>query len=399
MIRALRNLPIRYKLLASFGLIILINALFGFFSLRIMRQLGELVNVTYDRALMSGTFAQAAKFDFAVFDAQTRAALSTSDPQEFKSAAARSRKIFETLDEDLSVVAERALGDKSRELITELRPALNELQKSQQALLETKSANLQTQALEREWELAVKSSNMYRRLTGLYDDAAELGYRFRLESEEKNNRIIRQALVILGVSIAAGLFLSLLVAYVLILPIFRLTKVCRTVANGDYSVRATVEADDEIGKFATAFNGMLGTIQQKDESIAALLAALPFGLFYIDAEGRISRERSPATDQIFANFSTHLGVADFFRYYGLAADTTTDILASAFQRLLPFKSAVFLLPDTVSVDGGGTTKTVRLSYRPQFGPKKQLERIIVIAEDVTEKNQAIAERQRLSERV
>lgn len=405
MIQFFRNIPVRYKLLTSFGLIIAINALFGFFSITIMRQIGELVNVTYDKALMSGTFAQAAKFNFAVFDAQTRAGLVANDQDEFQVSKARSKKAFETLKEDLQVVAERALGEKSRELIKELSPSLERLYAKHLELIKVNKPTYQTgdqkhqEKLIARWSDAVKESNLYRKLTALYDDAAELGYKFRLESEEKNRLIIYQALIILGACILISLILSFFVAYLLIIPIFRLTRVCNDVAIGNYSVRATVDAQDEIGKLAASFNKMLSTIQEKDENIAALLASLPFGLFYIDKSGTISRERSPATDQIFKDFHTFNRLHDFFRLYRLNETTIDDILNTAFAKILPFKSAVFLFPSELKINDKDEQRIIELSYRAHYAAKKKLERIIVIAEDVTAKRKAIAENRILAERV
>jgi|GEM_PF-4139187 len=403
MIQRFKDFPIRHKLIVSFGLIIAINAVFGVFSLSVMRQLGELVNVTYDKALMSGTFAQAAKFNFAVYDAQTRAALFAAEAEDFSKLIAHSQRAFETLDEDLVVVSERALGLKSQELIDELRPALTELHKTQAKLIQQKTDLLRTQnrslQLVDEWNTAILKAALDRKLTALYDDAAELGYQFRMTSEEKNQKSLYLSLAILIGCIAVSLLLSFVVAYFLILPLVRLASVCGKVAQGDYSLRATVEAKDEIGELANSFNTMLVTIQKKDENIAALLESLPFGLFYIDELGRISRERSPATERIFKNFGSYENLEAFFRDHAVGTETIGDILRATFQKLLPFKSAVFLFPDHVTVQEGLTARTIQLSYRPQYGPKKKLERLILLAEDVTEKNKAMAESRSLTERV
>lgn len=406
MIRRFRDFSIRYKLVISFALIIAINAVFGVFSLSVMREMGELVNVTYDKALMSGTFAQAAKFNFAVYDGQMRQALLAASPEDFSRAVSRANKELETLDEDLEVVKDRALGPKSRELIAALRPSLERIRRRQQELVERKRSALaagrgqvSSSELLAEWSQEVTGTGLYRKLTALYDDAAELGYRFRLQSEEKNQRSLYLAVGILAGCLGVSLLLSFMVAYVLILPLFRLTSVCRKVSQGDYGVRAAVEAKDEVGELASSFNTMLQTIQQKDDSIAALLEALPIGLFYVDAQGVISKERSPATDRIFANFASYTTLHEFYRDHGVDTARIDEVLQATFQKLLPFSSAVFLFPDHVVSESEDSARTVQITFRPRYGAKKKLERLIILAEDVTEKNQAIEEGRRQAERV
>ncbi len=405
MIQSFKNIPIRYKLITSFGLVIAINAVFGVFSLRIMRQLGDLVNVTYDKALMSGTFAQAAKFNFAIYDAQTRAGLFADDANEFRKAISRSEKALETLEEDLVVVSERTLSDKSNALIDDVRPALTFLRTRHSELTLQKKLSLGTQSREhamglvKSWNEAIGKSGLYRKLTALYDDAAELGYEFRMASEEKTQKIIYQSLAILVSCIVISLLLSFAVAYFLILPLFRLNSVCKKVADGDYTVRASVGSLDELGMLASSFNSMLTTIQKKDENIAALLASLPFGLFYIDEQGSISKERSPATNKLFEDFENYANLLDFFSAHNVSTHTVADILKATFQKLLPFNSAVFLFPDRIETQVGAEVRTIQLTYKPHYGPKKKLERIILLAEDVTEKNRALDESRSLTERV
>jgi len=58
-------------------------------------------------------------------------------------------------------------------------------------------------------------------------------------------------------------------------PLLALTSVVRRVSESrDYSVRATIESDDEVGLLAEAFDTMLGEIQRRDREIRLLNADL-----------------------------------------------------------------------------------------------------------------------------
>jgi signal transduction histidine kinase/CheY-like chemotaxis protein len=90
--------------------------------------------------------------------------------------------------------------------------------------------------------------------------------------EHINERLTRYATILLGV-----LLLCLLVTFVLAShvqgtiarPIEELTRVAQTVSReGDYSVRATLESNDEVGFLIDSFNSMLGQIQERDRELA-----------------------------------------------------------------------------------------------------------------------------------
>jgi signal transduction histidine kinase/HAMP domain-containing protein len=406
MVQTLKNIPLKFKLITCFLLIISINAISGLMSLRIMEQLGELVNVTYDKALMSGTFAQAVKFNFSQHDLEIRSALMAEDADDYRKHLLKSKKAYSTLKEDLLVVEERSLSPKSAGLIQEINLQLIEIQKlsaevlsKKEALLANKNSSMEAFELEKSWEDNRAKSGLYRKLTALYDESAEVGYHFRLSSEEKNKKNFTRTVIILFSCIGISLILSIIVSYLIISPLFKLRTVTNKVGEGDYSVRAEVTSKDELGSLAFSFNHMLDTIQEKSENISSLLSSLPFGLFYFDEKGTISKERSQSTDILFKNFSQYKDLKDFFGDHHCSTKQTADILKAVFQGLLPFNSAVFLFPDMIKAGTPENERTIQLSYKPKYGPKKKLEKVILLAEDITEKIRAQDESRVLTERV
>lgn len=375
-------------------------------SIKIVRELGQMVNTTYDKALMSGTFAQSSKFDFSQYDSEVTAALLANTIDDFESHRIRSERAYQTLLEDLEVVKERALSTKSSSLIDEVTLLLVDIDKikseaitQKSILLKRKMTMLNDLQLEKKWAENKLKRSIYRKLTAIYDDAAEVGYNFRLKSEEKNKQNLKRIIWTLGVCVGMGLILSFGVSYLVISPLLKLQNVCKKVGLGDYNVRSDITSKDEMGTLASAFNSMLETIHEKDENISSLLSALPFGLFYFDSEGKISKERSTRTDLIFPNFSSFSSIYEFYDSFKFNTKQIRSILNAAFGELLDFESAVYLFPRTITVFDSAGNRTIDLSFKPKYGKKTKLERIIVIAEDVTEKNQAIARNQELTERV
>lgn len=406
MLQFIRDIPLRYKLITCFMLIIGINAVSGLMNLNSVKQISELVNITYDKALMSGTFAQAAKFNFSEFDSAIKSSLVAENLEDFDLQVEKSNTSREELLEDLKVVEVRSLSGKSSELIQETRVKLKDLNEETLNILARKRTfltdNLATSGsmiLSKDWDKSKTKRNLYRRLTALYDEAAEVGYNFRLTSEEKNKKTINSTLVILISCIVVSLILSISIAFILIRPLFKLQKVCQQVEQGNFGSRAKVLSKDELGTFSSSLNFMLDTIQDKNESMTSLLSSLPFGLFYFDENGTISKERSIATDSIFKDFNHYQTLNDFYSAHNVKTKQIPSILRAIFLEVIPFDSAVFLFPDIVFTNLDGETKTIHLSFKPKYGANQNLETVIMLAEDITEKNKALAESKELTERV
>ncbi len=408
MITSFNNFPLRYKLILSFLFIIAINSISGFLSVNVMKQVGELVNITYDKALMSGNFSQAVKFDFSQYDSEIKSALLADNLAEFETHVSKSSRALKTLFEDLTVVEERTISQDSSRIIKEVRELVGEFEKikletlnSKKKLFSKKSMRGDAIDLGKAWDNNPTKKSLYRKITALYDGAAEAGYQFRLSSEEKNRKSLQRTVLIVVSSLIASLMLAIGISFLFISPLFKLNKVCQDVSEGDYKTRSQISTKDELGNLASSFNFMLNTIEEKDNNMSSLLSALPFGVFYFDSKGKISKEKSEATNIIFPEFSTYDDIVSFYDKNGSSSNQIQQIIEAVYNNRIPFGSAILFFPNKLELvdKNGGENKIVKLNYKPRYISKKKLERIIVIAEDVTEKEKAIAETKNLTERV
>ena len=69
-------------------------------------------------------------------------------------------------------------------------------------------------------------------------------------------------LFILGV--VAMVFMGVVVAQLIAVPIFRLLTASRQVGNGDFQAQVDIYADDEIGQLTEGFNHMVGELRQRE---------------------------------------------------------------------------------------------------------------------------------------
>ncbi len=344
---------------------------------------------------MSGTFALSAKFALSQFDMEVQSALLSDEQKEFERHSSLARRALRTLREDLEVYQERSLEKADTSLI------LSNIEK-----IKLKSDELlagwrpvKSSALLKDWREDKALKQTYRALTSNYDTAAETGYKFRLDSEEKINANTRLSMIALAVSAVGSLALSIWLSLLIISPLNRIKATCQDVSDGNFNVRAESENPDEFGMLAASFNIMLDNIEDKRENMSSLLTTIPFALFYFDREGKISEERSRATDKIFPAFSTLPDLYNFFHHYGETSEQVREVVDVMFANALPFKSAAFLLPQTLKVTEGETIRTIQLSYQAKRNAQKKLERVIILGEDVTEKEKAQARNLYLMERV
>jgi C4-dicarboxylate-specific signal transduction histidine kinase len=89
-----------------------------------------------------------------------------------------------------------------------------------------------------------------------------------------NRRLALGALVILGVSCAAGCLVALLIAGRIVRPVIRLSQSARSIAEGDLDGRVDERAPDEIGDLAAAFNSMAASLQKSRAELQGAEAQL-----------------------------------------------------------------------------------------------------------------------------
>ncbi len=400
MLQTFKNLNFKIKLFLCFIVVILINAGAGTFSYKLINDVSKLVYVTYDKALMSSTFSQQIKAEYFQFELAVYDGLLAKNDQDIKRAKIKTKRTMETLLEDLEIVKERALDPKIVDLANEVDQDLKEIVETKDKFFEVKIKQMPNSLqLVSDWNTKTNSKKLARKLTRISDEAAVIGYEFRLESEKKNKRSLESLIVVVTLCALLALGFAFLMSYLLVTPLMKLKEVCLKISDGDYSNRAPMNNKDEVGSLAKSFNSMLDTIEEKDRNINSLLSALPFGLFYFDETGKISDEKSQVTTKMFSNFEKNETVLDFFSANGADSSSVKKVIDVIYKNLLPFGSAAKLLPSRLEVKGNGPSKLIDLTFKKHAYQDGRIERVIVLAEDVTKKVESFKNNQMLTEKV
>jgi PAS domain S-box-containing protein len=103
----------------------------------------------------------------------------------------------------------------------------------------------------------------------------------------------RTALLTIMVVLIVTAGIAVLIAQLFVAPISRLTVVAGRIASGDFSAKAQVESQDEIGKLASTFNTMLNTLShtqkelQESEALYRSLVDYSPDVITVHSQGKI----------------------------------------------------------------------------------------------------------------
>ncbi|NLB64374.1 MAG: HAMP domain-containing protein [Fibrobacter sp.] len=182
-------------------------------------------------------------------------------------------------------------------------------------------------------------------------------------------------------------------------PITDLNKAANKIAGGDYREEVKVESDDEVGDLANSFENMRLTVKQYTEHLEELVDAkmrqvrdildnIDQGLFTVNLDGTINDEYSKATNKILGvEDVAKIDVAKALHFSDSQKSEWSDWLELVKIRLgkLRWEKIERLAPILeFSYFEGLEEKTVEVGYRPVLNNNQELERVMVLVDDVTE---------------
>lgn len=142
-----------------------------------------------------------------------------------------------------------------------------------------------------------------------------------------------------------------------------------------------------IGVVAVTIRILSRQVEKSEENTRSLLAVLREGLFFFDREGKIAAERSQSLAKIIPGIESITDLVAFTKAYTKVPEENVSTCLKLLWNqddddfMSDFDSTITFLPRTLSLDG---TRTINLSYRPLYGQNEELEKVVVVATDVTE---------------
>ncbi len=394
--RRLSDVRLLKQLILTFSVILIVNIVIGIYFTTKIGGLKTLVEVMYDNPLMSSTFAMSAKYRFERADSLVRTAIFIKDKEKIKALKKEINSQVEQGDEDLAVVQERAIAESSKELAELVLSKVNEYKEVIDTTLAAAEENLKVKdssvdILLLEQYLAKDNRTfIQKKLTELTDDAAETGYTFRLDSEARNAETVKFFYFGSTATVLITLLLAYFLSRTIAKPLSDYSKTCIEISDGNYKKRVNVfGSESEIAVLGKSFNLMLDRVDEKDRNMKSLLDGLTTAVFSFDKDGIISSEKSIACNYIFQDYELN-NIYSFFNHHnGLAKQGLEESLQLLWDPTIDMDfdsltSGVFPNKMTLPYGDKNPTKYISLRYKQNLNSHQKLEKIIVLADDITE---------------
>jgi signal transduction histidine kinase/DNA-binding NarL/FixJ family response regulator/HAMP domain-containing protein len=218
--------------------------------------------------------------------------------EEYLSTKTESRKVairiiikdgLRTLNEYMRSIHIRSLESEEKKVFDQLQQIFLQYQDSLNNVL--RSSDAKGAAHESTVNAADEFRDLHSRLTTLllqFDKiAAIIMYDSWNDAKEQTHRIKNYIFILSIITVITAVLLGFFGTQSITRPIAYLVKVLEKYGTGDFSIRADVKSDDEIGFFANRFNIMLDQLQIAHQQLLDIIEFLPDATLVVDHEKKI----------------------------------------------------------------------------------------------------------------
>lgn len=219
---------------------------------------------------------------------------------------------------------------------------------------------------------------------------------FLLQSEQEIREIVGSGFQVMLISSGLTLILLMIVGYVLAQsfshPILKLVNVARSVAAGDFSRRANLKHQDEIGQLGRVFDQATSTITElldqrarRAGELQAILQSMGDGVLAIDVDERIVMVNPTAASLLGQSPAVLLN-----RPLNALTNVEDPVLSSGLEHIVEQVRNELTDPnhDQTEEHISLGERIVRLQSAPILGSKNSITGAVVVIQDITESVEA-----------
>ncbi len=302
------GMTIRGKILLAFFALAALTGLLGFYAVNSVVGSGRLVVETYDKPLMSISYARLALSNFTATEVALTDRVMSHDPSHQQQLDAHMDDLASAVAEDLAVTESRSLSTRAAAAARETATAVADWNRLRHELIDGVD-----DAADRE-ELLARAKAIDDDFDNLVELTAEDGFKFRESALASIARYRFVSIAATLVAILLGGIIALLLARRMVRPIAAASSAARRIAEGELDVEIGGAGNDELGQLLDSMAVMRDNIRgMMEREIAArrsaqnrLVNALENsaeGVVLADASGRILI----ANSQVTAFFPTLAG--------------------------------------------------------------------------------------------
>ncbi|WP_195947637.1 methyl-accepting chemotaxis protein [Paraclostridium bifermentans] len=251
----LKNLKIGQKLGLAFVILLVLTALSNLF---LISNLKKSANQSHD--LYTGPFqvtneSMSIRRDLVSIDQNVMNSIAGNKPDEHEASA---QKDFESIENSMKILREKALGDKK--LVSDLEASIENLKKENNNIY---SLLHQGKAQEAQQIAITDGSGYYNGYVAsinaakaVYEDEKARSVEFDKEIKERSSKAITSSVVISAVVILTGLGICIFITKKLQTPIKELESAANKMAGGDFDIDIEYDSKDELGSLSDSMRQM-----------------------------------------------------------------------------------------------------------------------------------------------
>ncbi|MGH7001140.1 MAG: ATP-binding protein, partial [Stellaceae bacterium] len=236
------GVTIRGKILLAFFALAALTGALGFYAVNSVVNSGRLVVETYDKPLMSISYARLALSNFTAIEVALADRVTSHDPAHQQELDARMDDLASSVAEDLAVTEGRSLSPRAAGAVRDTAAAVADWNKLRRELI-----NGVDDRVDRETLLA-RAKGIDDDFDNLVELTAEDGFTFR---ESALASIARYRILNIAATLAAvllGGIIALLLARRMVRPIATASSAARRIAEGELDVEIGTAGNDELGQ-------------------------------------------------------------------------------------------------------------------------------------------------------
>lgn len=207
---------------------------------------------------------------------------------------------------------------------------------------------------------------------------------------------------LLGISIAlAGMFIiavvGVAVGHLLTRRLKKITRTAQRVAGGDLEARILSMGRDEVGQLAVAFDQMIGTLKenqntiqrnlqelkQREKDLAITLNSIGDAVVATDAEGRVIR-MNPIAEQLTGWIFADALMQPLYKVFPIIDASTRQPIPNPVSQVLATGHVVYLSNHTTLIDKAGQEHQISDSAAPIRDTDGTIRGTVLVFKDVTE---------------
>jgi signal transduction histidine kinase/HAMP domain-containing protein len=282
MIRAVA-VTIRGKILLAFLAMAAITGFVGIYAISSVSDAGRLVVQTYDKPLMSISYARLAMSNFTAMQLALAERVDSDNPRRQRQLDARMDDLAQSVAEDLSVTEERSMSAKAAAAAHDTARAAAEWDAARRKLIDGNHDELDRQALQ------TRAAPILEDFDNLAELTADDGFKDRERALESIETYRQLTIVATLGALLLGALITLVLTRRMVRPIADASTAARRIADGELNVEIATSGKDELGQ-------LLGSMAVMRDNIRAMM------------EREIAARRSAQTRLVNAIESTAEGV-------------------------------------------------------------------------------------------